>query len=598
VISAHALFTHPSTGLSIDIVADDPDNAAAANCPIVNPGAARWVQCTRVVTAPVATTTYVVIGSDTWQGGVYVDDIAIVPYRPPSCTTPLGITIAAWPDYTTVTLAAGATFYPLGGAAIFYAPAAPPPGPESGLAAQVHPNGLTTTGESTFVFFGNVSSATLIVCGADPTPSPTPDTGQCPSFTDYPIPAWPSYVDIPYTVSSVAYPLAGELYYAAPTAAPPAPGTAGAQPIAGAFGFSSAGVGRVYAHGAAGALRLCTTAPTPTGTATGTATRTPSATRTATATPRATATSTPTATATPRPTVTVGGQTCREYAIADGATVQIADSWTTTTVGPSPAQHFTVTAPAGVVRFGDIQVPPPTALPMDFAGDYQSPGVWIFASLFSASNNGVESILRVCLPTAQLPTATATTTATATSTLTPPPSSTATSAALPPPPTVRAGPTLTPLPAPTSSADAPFPDLGIVLPTLEPLVCPTVVLVISDTAVIGVVQTMQAGISTPVAAVQTASAPYSWAGGATLAVSWTVQLSPALRWLAVINPANTGWGIVGGPLWALAPLLLPILPIFGVGLLIVVVRFVLWLLAWFLRFVDQIEQLIELIPGE
>jgi hypothetical protein len=405
-------------------------------------------------------------------------------------------------------------------------------------------------------------------------------------------------------VSSVAYPLAGELYYAAPTAAPPAPGTAGAQPIAGAFGFSSAGVGRFYAHGAAGTLRLCTTAPTPTGTTTRTptATRTATTTGSATATPTATRTPTAIATATPRPTVVVGGQTCREYAIADGATVQIADSWTTTTLGPSPAQHFTVTAPAGVVRFGDIQVPPPTALPMDFVGDYQAPGVWLFASLFSATNNGAESVLRVCLPTAHLPTGTATATATATATVTATTTTTstatATSAALPPPPTISAGPTLTPLPAPTRSTDDPFPDLGIVLPTLEPLVCPTVALVISDTAVISVVQTMQAGLSTPVAAVQTASAPYSWAGGATLAASWTVHLGPALTWLAVINPANTGWGVVGGPLWALAPLLLPILPIFGVGLLIVVVRFVLWLLAWFLKFVDQIEQLIELIPGE
>lgn len=605
IISAYVLYTHPQTGLAIDVVANNPVNGSSANCPITNPGAARWVRCINVFTAPEGSSHYVTVGSDTWQGPVYVDDISIQPYNEPACSTFVDHTVTAWPGSTPVPIPPGGTVYPLYNAPIYYYPASgtgTPPEPKTGLAAQLWPNGQTwPDGVDDSTFYANTGTATLRVCLTDtPTPTivpyPTPAPGQC---LEYAIPAWPLSVEISYLVTMTAYPLTNWLYYAAAgSGTPPQPGTPGSQVIAGSFGFSGSGTSRFYSDGTPGTLRFCNAA-TPTNTPTATATRTPTNTPTATRTPTNTPTATRTSTVTPRPTVTAGATSCREYAIADGETAELVDLWTTTTIGPSPIQQFTVSSLAGTILYGGVTVPTTgQQLPMEFSGVFVSSSIWRFHYIFSATNDGAYSVLRVCLPTTQLPTVTATLTVTATPTATTTATATGTSASFPSVPTVSPGVIVTPMPAPTSIDSGQLPDLSITLPTLVTLQCPTATIVIAGTAVIGIVQTVQASVQTPAAAMQTASAPYSWQGGQSVAVSWTVQMGPALTWLAIINPANTGWGIVGGPLWALAPLLLPVMPIVGVGLIMIFIRFFLWVSAWFLKLLDQVFKLIELIPGE
>jgi hypothetical protein len=153
----------------------------------------------------------------------------------------------------------------------------------------------------------------------------------------------------------------------------------------------------------------------------------------------------------------------------------------------------------------------------------------------------------------------------------------------------------TPVPPPPARRGA-LPELGLVIPTLRPLATITVTVVLSVTAIIAPVQTLQAGLSTPVAAVATASAAYSWASGEALATSWTIWMEPAMDWLAILNPLN--WTFVGGPLWALAPLLVPLLPIVATRLIVVFIRFALWFGSWCLKLLDVLFKLIELIPGE
>lgn len=176
-------------------------------------------------------------------------------------------------------------------------------------------------------------------------------------------------------------------------------------------------------------------------------------------------------------------------------------------------------------------------------------------------------------------------------------------------PTAGGGPTpvptapidcLIPLtPSPTLLAP-PTADLAITLPTLRTLPTSdvTATVTFSATAIIGAISTMQAGMSTPVAAMQTATSGYSWDAGAAIATSWTLTMQPALDWLAIFNTSNAAWSTPGGPLWALAPILLPLSPIIITGLIIVFVRFFLWFTDRLLKLVDLVIKLIELIPGE
>jgi hypothetical protein len=142
------------------------------------------------------------------------------------------------------------------------------------------------------------------------------------------------------------------------------------------------------------------------------------------------------------------------------------------------------------------------------------------------------------------------------------------------------------------------PDLAITLPTLRAIqqISATAQITISDFTY--VITTAQGGIETPAAALKTSTAGYSYAGGSTQALSWTAYISPAIGWLSIANPANPGYTSEGGPLWAMAPVLVPLTPLIGVALLVLFSRFWLYLLDWLRKLVEWIFSVIELIPGE
>lgn len=156
-------------------------------------------------------------------------------------------------------------------------------------------------------------------------------------------------------------------------------------------------------------------------------------------------------------------------------------------------------------------------------------------------------------------------------------------------------------PAPFANL-GPLPDLGLVVPTLRTLPTLTATITISATAIVVAVQTIQAGIATPAAMVQTVTGDYSWESGQQIAASWTSRMQPALDWLAILNPSNAAYTTEGGPLWALAPVLndpyIPLLPLVVVGLIVAFVRLYIWIIGWLLKLIDLVIKLIELIPGE
>lgn len=147
---------------------------------------------------------------------------------------------------------------------------------------------------------------------------------------------------------------------------------------------------------------------------------------------------------------------------------------------------------------------------------------------------------------------------------------------------------------------SPVPELGIVLPTLQSSsgFYLTATITISITSVVGAVQTIEIGISTPMAGLRTTTAQFSWETGQLRATSWAGQIQPALNWLSIVNPNHPAYQSSGGPLWALAPVLLPVLPIIGASILIAFIRFFIWIVGWFLKLLDVVFKLLELIPGE
>jgi hypothetical protein len=446
-LTAWYMFTHPQTGLTIDVVeGSDPNATSFTSCVITNPGAGIWRQCRLDFSARTAQTYYLKIGSDPWQGALYVDQVAIVPLGPtPTPTIP--------PTATTQ------------------------PGTPGGCRDyEIPSDGQPHTVIDDWYIPGN---------------SGTTQSFYMSSVSGQGAVRWYYYnLTLPFYPANV--------------------GHSGQYQGGSTWRFEDAFSGQNSASdngtpvAIPATLRVCLPPPP-------VATATPTATRSATATPTRSPTSTPPATST--------------ATIASTATA----TTTSTTVRESPTS-----TPPGA--------PSPTST---------SPG-----------------------------------SATATPTL-----------AAFPAQTPRPAPLVTAVPAPTSN-DGPLPDLGVIIPTLRPLMPITATITISATAILGAVQTMQAGVSTPAAAVATASAAYSWTSGQQTAAAWSTTMQPALDWLAILNPANSLWTLGDGPLWAIAPLILPILPIFGVGIVIVGIRFFLWLSAWFLKVVDLVVKLIELIPGE
>lgn len=74
-------------------------------------------------------------------------------------------------------------------------------------------------------------------------------------------------------------------------------------------------------------------------------------------------------------------------------------------------------------------------------------------------------------------------------------------------------------------------------------------------------------------------------------------MAVAIGWMGMINPSAPAWSRPGGPLWAIRPLVLPVMPILLVVLLVVAARVILWLVRGFLYIVEWVIKLIELIPG-
>lgn len=215
------------------------------------------------------------------------------------------------------------------------------------------------------------------------------------------------------------------------------------------------------------------------------------------------------------------------------------------------------------------------------------------------------------------PTATGTATATATGTITATATATATATSTatatntgtpqtPTPPVATFQPTGTiaiciPSVLPTETPGGGIaPDLAIVLPTfvVSSTVLLTATISISTTQLVGFVGTVEAQIATPAIAVQTATAGYSWEAGQATSSTWLVWMQPALEWLAILNPAGGIWQVPGTPLWAIAPFVVPVLPIIVAAILVAFSRFFLWFLGWLLKFIDLVIKLIELIPGE
>lgn len=145
-----------------------------------------------------------------------------------------------------------------------------------------------------------------------------------------------------------------------------------------------------------------------------------------------------------------------------------------------------------------------------------------------------------------------------------------------------------------------LPDLSLPIPTLmpSPTFTMTGTVTISATVILAAIGTLEAGIATPAAALATVTTNYSYESGQLVSLDWSDQMDPALSWLSILNPDAAAWSSSGGPLWALAPLILPILPILAAGLLVAFFRVFLWFMAWFLKLIDLLFKLIELIPGQ
>ena len=158
-----------------------------------------------------------------------------------------------------------------------------------------------------------------------------------------------------------------------------------------------------------------------------------------------------------------------------------------------------------------------------------------------------------------------------------------------------------PVQTPTMPIGYVMPDLSLDLPTMAPF--PTIdgsvtaTPAFSTTAIAAFFRTIEAGVSTPAASLQTVTAGYTWQSGSYVAATSVAVAAPALTWLSILNPAAPAWQTEGGPLWALSPLIMPILPIFILLFIVLTIRFVLWMVAWLLKLIDLVVKLIELIPG-
>jgi hypothetical protein len=142
-----------------------------------------------------------------------------------------------------------------------------------------------------------------------------------------------------------------------------------------------------------------------------------------------------------------------------------------------------------------------------------------------------------------------------------------------------------------------MPNLAIAVPTLRTLPTVTVTIVVSVTAMIGGVETIQAGMQTPAAAVSTMSAGYSWEEGDDLGREITARAEPAFSWLTLINGEHPAWESDGGPLWAIWPAIWGLLPLFLIAIIVALIALIILIINWLITLFDIIIKIIELIPG-
>lgn len=112
------------------------------------------------------------------------------------------------------------------------------------------------------------------------------------------------------------------------------------------------------------------------------------------------------------------------------------------------------------------------------------------------------------------------------------------------------------------------------------------------------VLTAQALLLTPIAQAEQMTSAFSPESAQDFSQAATGYMSPALSWLSILNPTNAAWQTEAGPLWALSPVLLPLLPILLISLLLAIGNMLLFIFNWLLKLFDVIIKLIELIPGE
>lgn len=176
-------------------------------------------------------------------------------------------------------------------------------------------------------------------------------------------------------------------------------------------------------------------------------------------------------------------------------------------------------------------------------------------------------------------------------------------------PTSTFAPTWTPGPVPNATAACvpldpsatiiayTMPNLAFVIPVRPTYTATmTTTALINGTIIVGFAQTLEARESTPVAGVARIIGGLSWTSGELAGATAISVASPMLSWMAIVNPSNSAWSIEGGPLWAIEPFLLPIMPVLVMMSLVVFVKFALWALNWFLKLIELVVSVIKLIP--
>lgn len=301
--------------------------------------------------------------------------------------------------------------------------------------------------------------------------------------------------------------------------------------------------------------------PTPSATRTATITPTPSATRTlqpaSTATNTRTATVSPTASATNTPTLTVTGTRPIEAPCALHTTYNVPVAPGTVEIRLSIGIRFVVSDNPVFINVGSQAM---EMLPGTYTWESES-DIYTLYSLTDLAR------VLVCAGSAATP-------------------------------TLQFVPTETTIEDVCIPADRPpigggnqvFPDLSIPIPTWRPVATVEITITsgITNSVIITTVAQLRAGLSTPQAAIQTMAAPYSADSGIAFAATATTNMQPALNWFSVLNPQS--WETSNNALWAIAPVVGPVIPLGVVWISTIIIRFIIWCVRWIIR-------IIELIPG-